>query len=444
MSEVSSSGQKQTTTTPAITVQNLLRLLCPIKGFLYQAIEIVVRKNALPTSPNRLIKVTIHPRKNSRAVCSCCQKRGPTYDTAKDARAFDHVPLWNIPVRFYYRMRRVDCRHCKRVTTEAVPWATGKHRHTDDLRIFLAQWARLLSWKDCARMFHAKWDSVFRSVQWVVQYGLAHRDMSGITAIGVDEVSYTKGHHYMTLVYQINDGARRLLGVIRDRDEAGLRNWLEQNFNDAQRGFIQYVCSDMWRPYLKVIREVLPRALNILDRFHIAKKLNEAVDEVRKQETKELASKGYEPILKKSRYCFLKRSCNLTDNQVVQLKELLAYNLKTVRAYQIKESFDVFWGYVSVHHAQNYLRTWCARTMRSRLKPLKKFVKTLRNHEELLMNYFRAKKQYHSGMVEGFNLKVGNAMRKAFGFRNFEHLCVALYHQLGDLPEPKSTHRFCG
>jgi transposase len=82
--------------------------------------------------------------------------------------------------------------------------------------------------------------------------------------------------------------------------------------------------------------------------------------------------------------------------------------------------------------------------MKSQLKPLKKFVKTLRNHEELLMNYFRAKKQYHSGMVEGFNLKVGNAMRKAFGYRNFEYLCIALYHQLGDLPEPKSIHRFCG
>ena len=162
-------------------------------------------------------------------------------------------------------------------------------------------------------MFHSKWDSVYRRVQWLVQYGLSHRDMSGFTAIGVDEVAYTKGHNYMTLVYQINDGARRLLGVIRDHDEAGFRHWLDLNFNEAQRSLIQYVCSDMWRPYLKVIREALPSDLNILDRFHLAKKLNEAVDEVRKQETKELAAKGYEPVLKKSRYCFLKRASNLSD-----------------------------------------------------------------------------------------------------------------------------------
>lgn len=341
-------------------------------------------------------------------------------------------------------MRRVNCRHCDAIKTEAVPWAEGKHRHTNDLRIFLGQWARLLSWKDCAKMFHCKWDSVYRSVKWLVEYGLAQRDMNGITAIGVDEVAYTKGHHYMTLVYQINDGARRLLAVIRDRDETGLTNWLMTSLTKPQRQAIQHVCSDMWRPYLKVIREILPQALNILDRFHIVKKLNEAIDEIRKQETKELAKKGYDPILKKSRYCFLKRATNLTENQALRLKEILAYDLKTVRAYQIKESFDIFWSYQMVHHAQRFLRAWCNRTMKSRLEPLKKFVKTLRRHEELLMNYFRAKKQFSSGMVEGFNLRVGNALRKAYGYRNFEHMSIALYHQLGDLPEPQSTHRFCG
>ena len=411
--------------------------MCPIKGFLFRTVE-------MTESPKKLIKVTIEPRKNNRAKCSCCGKSGPTYDTSPSVRSFDYIPLWNIPVRFYYRMRRVDCRHCGRIITEAIPWASGKHRLTNDFRIFLAQWSRLLSWKDCARMFHAKWDSVFRSVQWVVQYGLAHRVLEEITAIGIDEVAYTKGHHYMTLIYQINDGARRLLGVVKDRNEAGLSQWLTQTLTQFQLSAIKFVCSDMWRPYLKVIREILPQALNILDRYHIAKKLNEAVDEVRKQETKELAARGYEPVLKKSRYCFLKRATNLTDHQKIRLKDLLSYNLKTVRAYQIKESFDVFWGYISVHHARKYLRAWCTRTMKSRLAPMKKFVKTLRAHEDLLLNYFRAKKQYHSGMVEGFNLKVGNAMRRAFGYRNFEHLSIALYHQPGALPEPQATHRFCG
>ena len=81
--------------------------------------------------------------------------------------------------------------------------------------------------------------------------------------------------------------------------------------------------------------------------------------------------------------------------------------------------------------------------MRSRLEPMKKFVRTLRQHEDLLMNYFKAKKQYTSGIVEGLNLKVNLSMRKAYGFRSFDVLKIALFHQLGDLPEPKFTHRFC-
>jgi len=356
-------------------------------------------------------------------------------------RSFDFVPLWNIPVRFLYRMRRVNCKTCG-VTVEQIPWAEGKHQSTNAFRLFLSQWAKHLSWKQTAKQFHTSWDTVFRSVDWVVKYGLIHRCLKGITAIGVDEVSYTRGHNYMTLIYQINDGARRLLGVVRERRESSLQEWFDY-FGPVRCAAITVVCSDMWPQYLRVIKRMLPHALNILDRFHIVKKLNEAVDETRRQEVKRLHDQGYDPILSKSRYCFLKRPENLTMGQRTRLNDLLAFELRSVRAYCLKEAFDVFWNYTSPRHAREYLKNWCNRTMRSRIEPLKKFVKTLRKHEELLMNYFEAKKRYSSGMVEGFNLKVGLTIRKAFGFRNFRHLQVALYHQLGDLPEPKTTHRFC-
>ena len=156
-----------------------------------------------------------------------------------------------------------------------------------------------------------------------------------------------------------------------------------------------------------------------------------------------LHQEGYEPILKRSRYSFLKRPCNLTPKQSEKLTEVLQYDLKTTRAYFLKEAFDGFWQYNSPRWAKWYLRKWCTRAMRSRLEPMKKFVSTLRQHEELLMNYFKAKKQYSSGIVEGLNLKVNLSMRKAYGFRSFDVLKVALFHQLGDLPEPKFTHRFC-
>jgi len=389
-----------------------------------------------------VIEVRIVPRKNAKPICSGCQRKGATYDHQPTWRRFDFIPLWNIPVDFLYRMRRVDCKTCG-VTIEQIPWAEGKHHTTNAFRLFLSQWARHLSWKQTALQFKTSWDTVWRSVDWVVQYGLAHRCLDGITALGIDEVAYTLGHHYMTLVYQLDHGSRRLIGIIKDRKEAALSEWFTA-LGSGRLAAIRFVCTDMWAPYLKVVRLMLPQALNILDRFHIVKKLNEAVDETRRQETRRLREEGYDPVLAKSRYCFLKRPENLTDNQRTRLKDLLAYDLKTVRAYGIKEAFEVFWKYRSPHHARAYLRNWCARTMRSRIEPLKKFVKTLRKHEELLMNYFVARKIYNSGMVEGFNLKVGLTIRKGFGFRNFWHLQTALYHQLGDLPEPKTTHRFCG
>ena len=121
----------------------------------------------------------------------------------------------------------------------------------------------------------------------------------------------------------------------------------------------------------------------------------------------------------------------------------LQYDLKSVRAYYLKESFDAFWHYDSQQWARWFLKKWCERAMRSRLEPMKKFVRTLRNHEELLMNYFKAGKGYSSGIVEGLNLKINLGIRKAYGYRSFDIMKVALLHQLGDLPEPKFPHRFC-
>jgi transposase len=299
-----------------------------------------------------------------------------------------------------------------------------------------------LSWSETATVFKTSWNTVCRSVQWVVGYGLENRNLDGVSAIGVDEVAYSKGHQYMTLVYQIDQGKKRLLGVIKKRSEAALEGFFDEVGADWCSK-IKVVCSDMWRPYLNVVREKLPEALNILDRFHIVKKLNEAVDQIRREEAKRLKDEGYEPVLQKSRYSFLKRPENLTETQRAKLDDVLAYDLKTNRAYLLKEAFDAFWHYKNPYWAKWFMRKWCTRAMRSRIEPMKKFVKTLRNHEDLLMNYFKANKQYSSGIVEGMNLRVNLSMRKAFGYRSFDLLQVSLFHQLGDLPEPEFTHRFC-
>ena len=139
----------------------------------------------------------------------------------------------------------------------------------------------------------------------------------------------------------------------------------------------------------------------------------------------------------------MKLSSNLTTDQADKLADVLQYDLKTTRAYYLKESFDAFWQYNTPRWARWHLKKWCTRAMRSRLDPFKKFVRTLRRHEELLMNYFETGKTFSSGIVEGLNLKIKLSTRKAFGYRSFEIMKTALFHQLGALPEPNFAHRVC-
>ena len=386
------------------------------------------------------IEVPIEPRANGRPICSGCGKRRPGYDRLAERR-FEFVPLWQIAVVFVYALRRVNCPRCG-VVVERVPWSTGKSRLTTTYQWFLAGWARRLSWQEVATVFHTTWEHVRDSVRHAVAWGLAHRDLQGVTAIGIDEIQWQRGHRYLTLVYQIDAGCRRLLWIGRERTEDSLRRGLELLGENFCTG-LQFVCSDMWQPYLAVLAEAAGGALHILDRFHIMKQLGEAIDEVRAGEARRMKQDGYEPVLKHSRWCLLKRPENLTDRQTVKLRELLKYNLRSVRAYLHREDFQRFWEYQSPGWAGRFLDEWCSRVMRSRLEPLKKVARSLRKHRQLLLNWFRAKGTISAGIVEGFNNKAKLTMRKSYAFREYETIELALYHQLGQLPHPEFTHEFC-
>jgi transposase len=143
--------------------------------------------------------------------------------------------------------------------------------------------------------------------------------------------------------------------------------------------------------------------------------------------------------LKHSRWCLLKREENLTDKQRNRLTDLLQYNLKSIRAYLLKEDFQQFWDYVSPTWAEKFLDLWCRRTMRSRLDPMKKIAKMLRRYKPEILNYFHARKQISQGCVEGLNNKVKSVIKKSYGFSEFKTIEMALYHSLGNLPEPTGS-----
>jgi transposase len=415
-------------------IQTILNRVEKFKSFVYGEARLEERADG------PALIVEIEPRKNSRPHCSSCGRRGPAYDRLEE-RWFEFVPLWGIVVFLAYRMRRVDCRRCG-VTVEMVPWCDGKNQQTTTYRWYLATWAKRLSWSEVGSIFRTSWDSVRRAVEHAVAWGLAHRNLSGLTALGVDEIAWGRGHTYLTLVYDISGESKRLLAVAEERTEASLRSCLASLGETVCLG-VEYICSDMWKPYLNVIAEMLGGAVHVLDRFHVMQQFGKALDEIRAEEAKRLVRDGYEPVLKKSRWCFLKRPENLTAKQTVKLSELLKYNLRTVRAYLLREEFQRVWEYTSAWWAGKFLDEWTGRVMRSRLEPMKKIARSIRCHRPLILNWFRARGQVSAGAVEGLNNKVKLVTRKSYGFRTADVAKLALLHNLGDLPEPKRTHRFC-
>ena len=420
-----------------LEVKTILNRIQHFSGFVYQEVRLRCRWKRLR------IEIRIEPHQSIRGKCSQCHRPAPGYDRLPE-RAWLFVPLWGIKTYFLYASRRVECPE-HGVVVEHIPWSEGKRPITLAMMGFLARWARRLSWRETARAFQTSWEAVYRSVEWFVQWGLAHRMLGGVRSIGVDEIHWGKGKradNFLTVVYQIDSHCRRLLWVGRKRTQATLRRGLAALGEQVVSG-LRFVCSDMWQPYLKVIAAKASQALHVVDRFHITMHLNQAVDQVRRAESGRLRGRPLANRLKHMRWQLLRRGSRVRGHARSKLDALVASKLATARAWNLKESFQYIWHYKSYIWAGAFLDYWCSLAMRSRIEPMKRVARMLRTHEELLLNWFKAKGEISGGAVEGLNNKIRVVTRRSYGFRTFDAMEIALYHTLGRLPEPELTHRFC-
>ena len=411
-------------------------------GFVYQDVRLCRHRDGRP----RCVEIRVEAQAGIAARCSRCLKPAPCYDRLEQ-RSWLFIPLWGLVTWFLYAVRRVHCPE-HGVVVEYLPWSEGKRPVTRAMMGFLARWARRLSWRETARAFHTSWECVYRSVEWFFPWGLAHRKREGVESIGVDEIHWGKSKradNFLTVIYQIDRDCRRLLWVGRKRTQATLRRGLTA-LGPEVVGRLRFVCSDMWRPYLNVIAAKAGQALHVLDRFHITRHLNQAVDQVRRAESSRWRTEASAQAarLKDMRWKLLRRGSRVRGKARSQLKALAASKLATARAWILKEIFQHFWRYQSLTWAGYFLDDWTWRALRSRLEPRQKVARMLRSHEELILNWFRAKGEISSGAVEGLNNKIRVVTRRSYGFRTDDAMEMALYHTLGRLPEPDEfTHKFC-
>ncbi len=175
-------------------IRTLLNRCHYLKSFVYEKEQLEV------INGQEVLVVDVMPRKNGKAICSSCGKQASGYDKGSSSRLFTFVALWGYAVYLRYVMGRVNCANCG-IKVEQVPCSEGKSPRTRAFEVFLARWARRLSWQEVATIFQTSWEQVYRSVASIVNYGLKHRCLDGIEAIGVDEVQWSHGHQYMTVVY---------------------------------------------------------------------------------------------------------------------------------------------------------------------------------------------------------------------------------------------------
>lgn len=219
-------------------IKTILNQVMKFKRFVYGNVRLLERWG------QKRLEIEIHPRANSKPICSGCGKKRAGYDVLKP-RHFEFIPIWGILLFFVYAMRRVDCPKCG-IKVEKVPWSNGKSRITTRYAWFLYKWAKLLSWSDVARAWSTSWHNVYTSVCMAVQWGRDHMNLEGITAIGIDELQWKRGHKYITLIYQIDEGIRRLLWIGDKRSVRTLLRYFRW-FGKERTARLKFICSDMWK-----------------------------------------------------------------------------------------------------------------------------------------------------------------------------------------------------
>jgi transposase len=345
----------------------------------------------------------------------------------REERRWRHMDTMQFQTIVKSRVPRADC-PTHGAKTVKIPWAGAKSPFTllfERFAIDVIYAARSIT--QAQALLRISWDQVQRIQERGVERGLARRKLDNLEYVGIDEKNFRRGHDYVSVLSDINEG--RVLDVVEGRTtEAADELW--QAIPEEQRNGIKAVAMDMWDAFMTSTKENVPGADIVHDKFHVAKYLGKAVDDVRKRENRELVREGNE-ILKGSKHLWLTNPTNWTPDQEAIFKILRQEELKVGRAWAIKEMFSKFWGYVYEKSAESFFKRWYWWATHSRLKPVSDTAKTLKRHLAGLLTYL--KHRITNAVAEGLNSKIQGIKANARGFRNFRNYRISILFHCGKL-----------
>jgi len=310
----------------------------------------------------------------------------------------------------------------------AVPWAERYSRVTLLMEAFVVKLLQACpTTQGVCDLTRLAWSTVNGIMVSAVERGMLRRSEEDVPHLGLDEKSSERGHSYVSILTDIDRS--RVLDLVPERKLEAAKSLLE-TLSPAQRASVKAVAMDMWPAFMSAVQACLPQADIVHDRFHVSKYLGEAVDTVRRQEHRSLALAGTSPLTG-SKWAWLKSYADGRSSEAVSFRALNQLNLKTSRAWRIKETFTQFWCYRYMGAAQRFFDAWSNNAMRSRLEPIKKVVKMLRRHLTGLLNY--SQHRINNACAEGFNSAIQLIKANARGFRNFSNYRARILFHCGKL-----------
>jgi transposase len=380
------------------------------------------------------VHVYLIHKDNLEWACAECGALGPLYDHQPE-RQWRHLDTCQFHTILHAAPPRSQCpEHGVRVVK--LPWAEASSRFTALFEALAIEWLKHASQKAVGDRLRLSWDEIHGILERAVERGLARRQAEEIPQLGVDEKAFRKGHKYLTLV---NDLTRnRVLYVAEDREQSSLDGFWS-TITAEQRTSIQAVALDMWDPYVASLREHLPEAEKkiVFDKFHIAQHLGEAVDRVRRREHKVLKAEGDERLTG-TKYDWLRNHASMEGEQRREFTQLRQSELKTARAWALKETAMALYTYVYEKPARKHFHWWYNWAIRSRLQPIKEVAGMLKRRFENIITYLRH--QITNAASESLNAKIQWVKYTARGFRNKQNFINAIYFHCGGLDlAPAST-----
>ncbi len=374
------------------------------------------------------LNIFVKPYKNG-CRCSVCGRRGEIVKFL-EVREWRDIPIHDIQVSLFYQPREIRCEFHGRMQ-EVIPWASSYSRYSYRFEYAVTRYAQAMTQKVASQMLGLATSTFSDLLHRIINRSRSGHKVRGLKVIGVDEISYLKGRKFATVVYDLERSV--VLWVGKGKAKKTLMDFLDNKLSGYQRDQVKVACCDLAKGYINGLKEKLPNVKLTVDRFHVVKALNEAVDEVRKEAWRQLDTEQRKAI-KGMRWLLFFNSSNRTKSDTQAINALRKSNNKIYRAWLLKDEFEHFWDYVYAGSAAKFLKQWCTRALKSRIEPIRQFVFTVRRNLEYILNFVTTR--VTNAVAEGINRILRMVKNRASGFRSLDAFRDMIYLTIGDLDIP--------